>query len=109
MSVIIIEDGNEGLGIYRPEVEAVEGESVTIFNKSSHNIKIYDPNGILEDPLKPGKSISGKVIKAEATCKYRVRANVADGVYGYAVFAEISGNYEFLDGIYGTPRIIIVS
>ncbi len=43
------------------------------------------------------------------TCKYQVRAKVLDGFYGYAIFAEIDGNYEFLDRIYGTPRIIIVS
>ena len=109
MSVIIVEHGNQGLGIYHPEVEAVAGGSVYIINRTNHDIKMYDPNTILEPTPGSNKSISGKVIKANDKAKYYVRAGEKEGIYGYSIFAQYDQFYEILHGINGTPRIIIVA
>jgi len=110
MSVIIIEVGKKGLGIYSPEAVAAPGDQVTIFNRTDCNIRMNDPNNVLSLTSEADTSINSYVIPPNKTVQFFVRAGKSDGIYGYSMFAMCGENYyEILRAINGTPRIIIVS
>ena len=109
MSVIIVEDGNKGLGIYSPQAVAAPGTSVTIFNRTKCKLKMYDPNVVLANEPDLTSSTTVRIIDPEETAIFYVKKSKQAGIYGYSIFAQCDENYEVLKAINGTPRIIIVS
>jgi len=109
MSVIIIEKGEEGLGIYNPEVETVANGSIHIINRTDYDVKMNDPNNILTLVRGKKNSVNSKIIYAGEQEEYFVRVDEQEGIYDYSMSAKVDEVFGILKGVYGTPRIVIVA